>query len=114
MASTKLPVRYADPEYQKTHTALFSNSITRPLEPTRPPGVTEADFQFAIQEFVAALGSDGVLIGEALVDYVDPYELYEDISSQRKVPSAAVLSVSTIYYLDKLCTDHLRIKASIC
>ncbi|EEA27460.1 hypothetical protein TMatcc_004251 [Talaromyces marneffei ATCC 18224] len=91
MASTKLPVRYEDPEYQKTHTALFSNSTTRPLERTLPPGVTEADFQAAIKEFVAALGSEGVLIGEALVDYIDPYELYEDISSERKVPSAAVL-----------------------
>lgn len=93
MASTKLPVRYEDPEYQKTHTALFSNSTTRPLERTLPPGVTEADFQAAIKEFVAALGSEGVLIGEALVDYIDPYELYEDISSERKVPSAAVLLV---------------------
>jgi hypothetical protein len=93
MASTKLPVRYEDPEYQKTHTALFSNSITRPLETILPLDVTEADFQAAIKELVAALGSDGVLIGEALVDYVDPYELYEDDSSQRKVPSAAVLSV---------------------
>jgi hypothetical protein len=102
MASTKLPVRYADPEYQKTHTTLFSNSITRPLNPTLPPGVTETDFQSAVQEFVATLGSDGVLIGEALVDYVDPYELYEDSSSQRKVPSAAVLSVLGIHYLEML------------
>ena len=71
-------------------------------EECKKHGITEGDFQSAIQEFVAALGSEGVLIGEALVDYIDPYELYEDISSHRKVPSAAVLSVLGNYDLQKL------------
>ncbi|KAJ5554710.1 D-lactate dehydrogenase [Penicillium frequentans] len=52
------------------------------------------DFKLAIEEFVSALGSDGVVIGEALSDYVDPYELYEDKDSERKVASAAVLPQS--------------------
>jgi hypothetical protein len=91
MASTKLPVRYEDEEYQKAHTSLFCNSITRTLKPTLPPGVGKAKFQAVIDEFVLALGPSGVLIGKALVDYVDPYELYEDVDSERKVPSAAVL-----------------------
>jgi hypothetical protein len=38
-----------------------------------------------------ALGLDGVLAGDALKDYIDPYELYEDNDSERRVVSAAVV-----------------------
>ncbi|KAJ5950822.1 D-lactate dehydrogenase [Penicillium vulpinum] len=91
MASTKLPIRYQDPEYQETHRAVFQGSLTRPLKQVLPPGVTHADFKLAIEEFVRALGPDGVIVGDAISDYVDPYELYEDNESERKVASAAVL-----------------------
>lgn len=77
--------------YQQTHQSVFQGSLTRPLREVLPPGVSHADFKLAIDEFVSALGSDGVVIGEALSDYVDPYELYEDKDSERKVASAAVL-----------------------
>jgi len=91
MASTKLPLRYRDPVYQETHQSVFQGSLTKPLKELLPPGVSREDFKLAIEEFVSALGSDGVVIGEALSDYVDPYELYEDKDSERKVASAAVL-----------------------
>ncbi|KAF3403471.1 Vanillyl-alcohol oxidase [Penicillium rolfsii] len=91
MASSKLPTRYADPKYQANHKTLFSGSLIRPLPRALPPGLDQATFQRAIDEFVNILGSDSVLVGDALVDYVDPYELYEDKESERKVASAAVL-----------------------
>lgn len=91
MPSSKLPVRYEDPEYQETHQSLFQGSLTRPLKQVLPPGVSHADFKLAIDEFVRALGSNGVVVGEALSDYVDPYELYEDKDLERRVASAAVL-----------------------
>jgi hypothetical protein len=77
--------------YQQTHQLVFQGSLTRPLREVLPPGLSRADFKLAIDEFVSALGSDGVVIGDALSDYVDPYELYEDKDSERKVASAAVL-----------------------
>ena len=91
MASTKFPIRYEDPEYQKTHQLLFANCLTRPLKQVLPVGVSQEDFNRAIDEFTSALGFEGVLAGEALTDYVDPYELYEDSESERRVASAAVL-----------------------
>ncbi|KAJ5986626.1 D-lactate dehydrogenase [Penicillium sp. IBT 35674x] len=94
MASTKLPLRYRDPVYQETHQSVFQGSLTKPLKELLPPGVCREDFKLAIEEFVSALGSDGVVVGEALSDYVDPYELYEDKDSERKVASAAVLPQS--------------------
>jgi hypothetical protein len=91
MASTKLPIRYESFEYQETHRAVFQGSLTRPLKPVLPPGLSQADFKLAIKEFVRALRSDRVVIGDAISNYVDPYELYEDNDSERKVASAAVL-----------------------
>lgn len=91
MASTKLPIRYENPEYQEAHREVFQGSLTRPVKPVLPPGVSQADFKLAVEEFVRALGSDGVIIGDAISDYVDPYELYEDNELERKVASAAVL-----------------------
>lgn len=91
MTSTKLPVRYEDPGYQKAHQEVFQGSLTRPLKEVLPPGVSQAEFKLAVEEFLGALGPDGVLTGDAMSDYIDPYELYEDNDVDRKVPSAAVL-----------------------
>jgi hypothetical protein len=91
MASTKLPVRYEDPEYQEAHRVLFASSVTQPLKSVLPPDLIQAEFDSAVREFVTALGSDGVLAGDTLKDYIDPYELYEDNDSERRVVSAAVV-----------------------
>ncbi|OAL50313.1 FAD-linked oxidase-like protein [Pyrenochaeta sp. DS3sAY3a] len=91
MASTSLPEgRYKDSFVLEKHRELFSaKNLLTPLETPLPPGVTRDELNLAIQKFVALLGSDGVFIGDALVDYVDPYELWEQ-EGRRKVPSAAV------------------------
>lgn len=91
MASTELPKgRYKDSFVLEKHRELFSaKNLLTPLGTSLPPGVTQNELDFAIQKFVALLGSDSVFIGDALVDYVDPYELWEH-EGKRKVPSAAV------------------------
>lgn len=81
--------KYADPEYQKVHINLFSNSIVRPLQPVLPPGVGQADFDIAIAEWTKVLGKENVFGQHDLQEYIDPYELNED-SLRRKLPSAAV------------------------
>lgn len=83
------PMRYKDPEYQKTHFNLFSESLTRPLEKVLPPGVTQADFDAAVASLKQAVGPEHVMTGESLVEYIDPYELFED-PFRRKIPSGAV------------------------
>ena len=83
------PISYEDPEYQSTHSTLFSASLTRPLEAVLPPGVTKADFNAAINKFKEVLGEAHVLTGRSLTEYIDPYELQED-PSRRKIPSGAV------------------------
>ncbi|KAB2578871.1 4-cresol dehydrogenase (hydroxylating) flavoprotein subunit [Lasiodiplodia theobromae] len=89
MAPTRFPERYHDPEYQSTHRALHSESLTRPLEAVLPPGVSQADFDSAIKEYAAIVGHDGVFTGQALEDYIDPYELWE-ADGKRRMPSGAV------------------------
>jgi hypothetical protein len=83
------PIRYEDPEYQSTHANLFSGSLTRPLEAVLPPGVSQADFDNAINKLIEILGKENVSTGRSLTEYIDPYELQED-PSRRKIPSGAV------------------------
>ncbi|CZR63014.1 related to 4-cresol dehydrogenase flavoprotein subunit [Phialocephala subalpina] len=83
------PIRYEDPEYQATHSNLFSKSLIRPLEDVLPPGVTQADFDAAIAKLKDVLGSEHVFTGKSLAEYIDPYELQEE-PSRRKIPSGAV------------------------
>jgi hypothetical protein len=83
------PIRYQDPEYQSTHFNLFSGSLTRPLEAVLPPGVTQADFDAAIEKLKDILGNEHVFTRKSLTEYIDPYELQEE-TSHRKVPSGAV------------------------
>ncbi|KAH9215938.1 glycolate oxidase [Leptodontidium sp. 2 PMI_412] len=84
-----LPIRYTDPEYNSTHHKLFAKSLIRPLEIFLPPGVTQANFDTAIDKFKETLGHEYVYVGNALTEYIDPYELQEK-PSRRKVPSGAV------------------------
>ena len=96
MGSTVFPNRYHDPVYQDTHHKLFSKSLTRPLESVLPPSVKQADFDLAISDYVSIVGKDAVFTGKALEGYIDPYELHEAEEAERKVPSAAVWSVTGI------------------
>jgi hypothetical protein len=83
------PATYRNVEHQDVHANLFKDSITAPLQAVLPPGVTRYAFDAAIMQYMAIVGYEQVLQGEALVEYVDPYELYE-VEGKRKMPSAAV------------------------
>ncbi|KAF1971428.1 4-cresol dehydrogenase [Bimuria novae-zelandiae CBS 107.79] len=80
---------YINAEYQSTHYNLFKDSITVPLQPVLPPGVTQYAFDAAILQYMAVVGHEQVLKGDALTEYIDPYELGE-VEGKRKTPSAAV------------------------
>ena len=88
-ATLTFPIQYEDPEYQSTHSNLFSGSLTRLLEAVLPPGVAQADFDAAINKLKGTLGKDHVFTGRSLTEYIDPYELQEE-PSRRKIPSGAV------------------------
>lgn len=88
-AASRHSVAYADEEYQSTHYNLFKDSITAPLKPVLPPGVTRYGFDAAILQWMAIVGWDQVLQGNALTEYIDPYEL-DEADGKRKMPSAAV------------------------
>jgi hypothetical protein len=89
MVTTTAPVRYEDSETQKAHTDLYLGFKERPLHPVLPPGIDDGTFEEAIKEFVDVLGSKNVFAGEALQDYIDPYEIVEP-GAERKIPSAAL------------------------
>ena len=89
MATTEFPLRYEDPEYQKAHRSIFGNTLQAPLVQVLPPDISQEDFDAAIDEFVEAIGKESVFAGQALEEYVDPYELWE-VEGKRKVPSAAL------------------------
>ena len=89
MVTTVAPVRFEDPIFQTAHKDLFLRSSDRPLHPVLPPGVGQEDFDRAIQEFVQVLGTKNVFAGEALQEYIDPYEI-DEAGVDRKIPSAAV------------------------
>lgn len=89
MATTTPPIRYEDPEVQQAHSDLYLNSPERPLYPVLPPGVSKEELDKAIHEFVSLLGKESVFAGDALYDYLDPYEI-DEAGVDRKIPSAAV------------------------
>ncbi|KAH0828434.1 hypothetical protein AYO21_00428 [Fonsecaea monophora] len=74
--TTEFPIRYTNPEWQNTHRTLLSGGLTKDLESILPPGLDQEDFDKAIGEYVEVLGKDGVFVGKALEDFIDPYELY--------------------------------------
>ncbi|KAF2794623.1 vanillyl alcohol oxidase [Melanomma pulvis-pyrius CBS 109.77] len=80
---------YRNAEYQTVHANLFKDSITAPLKAVLPPGVTRYAFDAAVMQYMVIVGHDQVLQGDALEEYIDPYELYE-AEGKRKMPSAAV------------------------
>ena len=80
---------YINAEYQSTHYNLFKDSITVPLKRVLPPGVSQYAFDAAIMQYMAVVGHEQVLQGDALTEYIDPYELSE-AEGKRKMPSAAV------------------------
>jgi hypothetical protein len=88
--STTIPTTYSHPEYEAAHQSTYERAPRYPLKPVLPPGVREADFAQAIQEFISTVGQDAVFINEGLSDYIDPYDVHEDKDDKRKVPSAAV------------------------
>ena len=80
---------YIDPEYQSTHFNLFKDSITVPLKSVLPPGVGLDAFGKAVAKYKGVVGDAQVCLGDALTEYIDPYELHE-AEGTRKMPSAAV------------------------
>ncbi|KXX73690.1 Vanillyl-alcohol oxidase, partial [Madurella mycetomatis] len=88
--STTFPPTYPYPEYEAAHQSTYERAPRYPIKSALPPGVREADFDKAIQEFIAVVGQDAVFINEGLSDYIDPYDVHEDKDDKRKVPSAAI------------------------
>ncbi|KAF1949382.1 FAD-linked oxidase-like protein [Byssothecium circinans] len=98
---------YTNAEYQSVHYALFKDSITVPLKPVLPPGVTRYAFDAAIVQYMAIVGHEQVLQGEQLTEYIDPYELKE-AEGKRKIPSAAVRpkNVDELKRVLKVCNEY--------
>ncbi|KAL4962454.1 FAD-binding oxidoreductase [Aspergillus stella-maris] len=96
MTSTPNPKTYFnhDLTYESAHRATFSPP-KKEIPAVLPPNLNQIDFEQAIGEFISAVGLENVFVGEALVDYVDPYDVYEHDEGRRKVPSAAVTPSST-------------------
>lgn len=87
MASQRAP-RYADPVYQKAHDDTYSTPVVKGVPAVLPPGVTQGEFDKALDQLAAALGEDAVYRGDRLAEYVDPYEIPE--RGPRHIPGAAV------------------------
>ena len=80
---------YADAQYQSTHYNIFKDSITVPLKSVLPPGISRDVFDTAIRRYKSVIGDEQVYQGDALTEYIDPYELHE-AEEKRNMPSAAV------------------------
>ncbi|KAK7757069.1 hypothetical protein SLS62_001087 [Diatrype stigma] len=94
MAAPQSAPRYADPIYQSAHDETFAKPVVQDIEAVLPPGVSQGDFDSAIEEFKQSLArDDAVFIGSNLKEYVDPYEIPES-GQERNVPSAAIWSVN--------------------
>ena len=82
-------VFYGDENVQAKHESLFRKSTLHPIPDVLPVSVSHTEFNLALAAFRDILGADGVHTGSALIDYIDPFELWED-ADQRHVPSAAI------------------------
>lgn len=89
MTSSPPTKTYPWPEYEVAHQQTFAPPKTK-IPSVLPVGVTKGNFDLSIKELVSAIGVGAVFLGDALAHYVDPYDVYEDDESKRKVPSAAV------------------------
>lgn len=81
--------RYADPVYQNAHDTTFSTPVLKGIPATLPPGVSQEDFDKALDQIASTLGDHAVFRGEKLKEYVDPYEIPEG-GHERNIPGAAV------------------------
>ena len=106
-APETIPETYPDPEYEQAHQATYERKPRFPIKPVLPPGVREADFAKAIEEFVGVVGKDAVFCREGLSDYIDPYDVHEhegdekegNGNGRRKVPGAAVWYFTFSFFL---------------
>ncbi|EXJ53390.1 uncharacterized protein A1O5_13379 [Cladophialophora psammophila CBS 110553] len=107
MDTPKEQIFYSDPEIQLKHSDLFRKSTRLELLEVLPPKVNKQDFGRALSAFRDILGHDAVHTGAALIDYIDPFELWED-SDQRHVPSAAICprSVKDIQGILKIANQY--------
>ncbi|OJJ05940.1 hypothetical protein ASPVEDRAFT_199430 [Aspergillus versicolor CBS 583.65] len=106
--TSSLPSKtYADPDYEAAHRETFAAPKTK-IPDVLPIGVTKATFDAAIKDLVSAVGLASVFVGEALAHYVDPYDVYEDDESRRRVPSAAVTpgSLDELRQVLKIANKH--------
>jgi hypothetical protein len=67
---------YSDPVLQLHHDQAFGSR--KPGASTLPPGHDETSFQRALGEFRAIVGDEHVIIDEGLVNFRDPYPLFEE------------------------------------
>ena len=67
---------YTDPKLQSHHDHAFGTR--KPGTRTLPPGHDEASFQRALGEFRAIVGEENVVADEGLVNFRDPYPLFEE------------------------------------
>lgn len=81
--------RYADPVYQNAHDDTFSKPVVEGIPAALPPGVSQKDFDKALDQIASSLGEHAVFRGDKLKDYVDPYEIPEG-GRERNIPGAAV------------------------
>ncbi|KAF9873023.1 hypothetical protein CkaCkLH20_09533 [Colletotrichum karsti] len=84
---------YSDSAYEKAHQDTFAPPKSRAIKPVLPSGVSQVDFDKALEDFTSAVGKGNVFVKQALAHYIDPYELHED-ESKGKVPSAAICPAS--------------------
>lgn len=89
--TTTLPVgTYADSLYEQAHQKTFKPPQIVAIPAVLPPGLSQLEFSEALRDLSQVVGLDQVFVGDALAHYIDPYEIYEDDASKRKIPSAAV------------------------
>lgn len=67
---------YTVPELQSHHDHAFGTR--KPGTRALPAGHDEASFQAALDKFRAVVGDENAVTGEGLVDFRDPYPLFEE------------------------------------
>lgn len=87
MKSSNSPALYLDSDLQKKHEDLFRKSILVPLESVLPPKMDEIIFREAMDKLASAAGKGNVHTGASLINYIDPFEQWEE--EGQNIPSAA-------------------------
>lgn len=67
---------YSDPVIQSHHDHAFGTR--KPGTRALPPGHDENSLRRVLAEFRAIVGEDNVIIDEGLVNFRDPYPLFEE------------------------------------